>query len=759
MSVLSWLRRHDAGLLALRRAARTAIVMPALFAFGTQVLHNPLAATFAAFGSFALLLLVDLSGTRRERLAGISALALTGAVFVCLGTLVSQTPWLAALTMAVVAFAVLFAGIVSSVVATASTTLLLAFVLPVATVGPVSTLPDRLAGWGLASVAAAVAVTVLWPAPPRDPLRGPTIEACRLVAARLRTDIAALTRLSDASPAGDDSDREAAAQAASEAVASLRRTFFASPNRPTGLGTASRTLVRLVDELGWLSAVLDLAPLHRGSRPIHPDVLAVKLACASVLEAGADLLDHGRREPDALTTARSELSRRVTALETSATVDLPVRSIPGDEMDVEFVDSLEPTFRAQELAFAVDAVGLNIDRTSQAESRTFTDRLLGRQPDGVGSAWDAARERAVAHLELHSVWLHNSLRGAVGLALAVLVADLSGVQHSFWVVLGTLSVLRSNALSTGQNVLRGLLGTAAGIVLGGVIVLLIGTNTTVLWVLLPICILIAGLAPAAISFAAGQAAFTLTLVILFNIIEPVGYLVGIIRIEDIALGCAVSLVVGLLFWPRGAGSALGVAVAEAYDASVHYLSSAVGYGVAQCHQRQGHTSGPGATRPVTEAAQAAAASRRLDDAFREYLAERGGKRLNLAEVTTLVTGVIAPRLAGDAVLDLWDRELGSESVDRTAAGTELVTTVAQIENWYAEFGRALTGVGQVPEPADRDFDIDARLIAAVRRDLADHDGLGTPTAVRMIWTGDHLDAVRRLQQTVVAPARVVARQR
>ena len=33
--------------------------------------------------------------------------------------------------------------------------------------------------------------------------------------------------------------------------------------------------------------------------------------------------------------------------------------------------------------------------------------------------------------------------------LAVLVAELSGVQHSFWVVFGTLAVLRSSAVLTG----------------------------------------------------------------------------------------------------------------------------------------------------------------------------------------------------------------------------------------------------------------------------------------------------------------------
>ena len=110
----------------------------------------------------------------------------------------------------------------------------------------------------------------------------------------------------------------------------------------------------------------------------------------------------------------------------------------------------------------------------------------------------------------------------------MLVANLTGVQHSFWVVLGTLSVLRSNALSTGQNVApraarhgRGLRRRRACSSRWS------APNTTLLWVLLPLAVLLAGLAPAAISFAAGQAAFTLTLLILFNILAPAGWRIGL----------------------------------------------------------------------------------------------------------------------------------------------------------------------------------------------------------------------------------------
>jgi hypothetical protein len=53
-----------------------------------------------------------------------------------------------------------------------------------------------------------------------------------------------------------------------------------------------------------------------------------------------------------------------------------------------------------------------------------------------------------------------------------------------------------------------------------------------------------------------------------------------------------------------------------------------------------------------------------------------------------------------------------------------------------------------PPPLGADPATDRQLIDAVRRDLHVHDGCASSTAARMIWTGDHLDAVRRLQSTL-----------
>ena len=750
---LAWLREHDRGFAALRRAGRTAVVMPAMFALGSEVIGNPDVATFAAFGSFAMLLLVDFQGPMRDRLRAQATLAVACGVLISLATLASDTTWLAATAMAVVAFGILFAGVVSSVLAASTTTLLLAFILPVSLPGMASSIPDRVAGWGLASGASLLAIALLWPAPARDPVRTAAIRACRALAERLRAE-AAHGAGDGAQPA--EAGLDAAVAEADAAVAALHTTFFATPYRPTGLSTSARAVVRLVDELRWLDTILDTSPAESAAAPAAPSVCAVKAAAATVLARAADLLETPAQSPAPMRAALAAMDEARAALELDLTAVPPipaaVAAAPDTAVARRVVTALDPGFRAQELSYIVAQVARNVDVAAAAARRSWLAQLFGRRPAGLPRALSAAQERAGAHVTADSQWLRNSLRGAAALGLSVLVADLTDVQHGFWVVFGTLAVLRSNALSTGQNVLRGLAGTAVGFLIGGALVALIGTDTTVLWVLLPPAVLMAGLAPATVSFAAGQAAFTLVLLILFNLLQPAGWDLGLVRFEDVAIGGAVSLVIGALFWPRGAAVALGQALSDAYADGARYLADAVAYGVACCDG-----SGPPPPPPTDAAVRAAAASRRLDDTFRTYLTERGSKPVGLGEVTSLVTGVAGLRLSADAVLELWQ---GGDAPggDRTAARRALVADSQHMTGWYRNFAASLAGEGAVPEPLARDDRAEGRLVDAVGHDLLDRDGQATATAVRVIWTGDHLDAARRLQETLVGPARAAAEQ-
>ena len=594
--------------------------MPAVFAVADNVIANPVVATFASFGSFALLLLVGFGGPMRSRLTAQAALSATTAAFICLATLASNTAWLAVVAMAIVAFVVLFVGVVAGL-ASATTALLLAFILPVSIPAPASSIPYRLEGWGIAAGAAFLAVALLWPGPAEDPMRRPVTVAIRALASRLRSDVA----VTQGDEPGSGAAREAVVTGADNAVSGMRRAFFASPYRPTGLSSGARSVVRLVDDLNWLNDIVRQEAPGRPGHPISRAACRVELAAAAVLEQSAQALDTPAESVAALHAADGGLDRSLDDLQRRVAVDPPIHPVTpaaamvaaevttgapddpaqdGDETEqriTEFLTSLDPSFRAQEVSYAVRQVAAKVEFATLAEQRSILDRVLGRQPTGLPATRSTASELAAAHVRRHSVWLHNSIRGAVGLSLATLITTQSGVQHGFWVLLATLSVLRSNALSTGQNAFRALAGTVVGFIVGAALLAAIGTNRDLLWALLPVVVLLFGLAPATISFAAGQAAFTLTLVILFNIIQPAGWRVGLIRVEDIAIGCGVSLLVGIMFWPRGAASAFGQALAEAYQDSARYLQAAVEFGMGRCDM-----SAPGRPGPSKESLRAAA---------------------------------------------------------------------------------------------------------------------------------------------------------
>ena len=205
----------------------------------------------------------------------------------CLGSLASRSTWLATLGMAVAGFCVLFAGVVSSVFAAATVSMLLSFILAVSIRVPASAIPDRLAGWALAGAASLPAILFLWPAPVTDRLRDAAGAACRAHGRRLRAEAEYLLAGTEETRA----EREAAVEAADAAAKTLSTAFLATPYRPAGLGSAARAVVRLVDELRWLQALLSAVPRHPHTVPPDSPVLAVKLAAAAVLEHAADLLE------------------------------------------------------------------------------------------------------------------------------------------------------------------------------------------------------------------------------------------------------------------------------------------------------------------------------------------------------------------------------------------------------------------------------------------------------------------------------------
>ncbi|MGH3189895.1 MAG: FUSC family protein [Streptosporangiaceae bacterium] len=624
---------------AAMRTVRAVVVIPSLFAITYEGLGNLQLALFAAFGGFASLVVASFGGSARDKVIAHLTLAVTGSVALIIGTAVGGITWLAALVTIPVAFGIFFAGVAGPNAASGVTAALFAYVLPVASPSTPSMIPDRLAGWWLASVVSAAAVLLFSPPSPGDRLRAAAARSARRLAAHL-----------DASAGGRATAADVAAcQAAKHELLSA---FATTPYRPTGLATADQGLASVVQLLEWCTVLLvDATQGHPNlDQAAQCDRDLLGLAAGVLREAGDMLAGDGPAPPSEYGPVfrGPGVPAAAAGLADVAALDRQRATCAAEHRDTERegdYDSVEivarHAFHAQVISIAAEAILADtLIATRRADPETVAARRrgwFGAQPEGTmaerrAAALTGAIGVLVRHASFRSVWFLNALRGSLALAAAVLVADLSGVQHGFWVVLGTLSVLRTNAASTGSTALRALGGTAAGFVAGAVLLLIIGTSTPALWVVLPIAIAVAAYAPGTMPFAYGQAAFTVVVVVLFNLLVPAGWKVGLLRIEDVALGCLVSLVVGVLFWPRGASSVVGDDLADAFRRDAAYLTQAVDWALG--------------SRKVAPDAGAAAVTTatRLDEALRGFLAEQGAKKVSKEELWTLVMATTRLRL-------------------------------------------------------------------------------------------------------------------
>ncbi len=713
----------DPGRFALKGAVRAAVVMPLAFALGDLVIGNAQVALFAAFGSIALLVFVEFGGSLRARFAAYVGLALAGAATISLGTLCADSTALATAAMFVVGFGILFAGVLNGYVAAAQPAAILSFVLALMVPADASQIPDRLAGWGIAATLATAAVLLVWPQRPRSVVRAGAARAARALAELIESE--------------DAATRERHSAAARAAIRTTRSDFVSMQHRPSGTGGRTAALARLIEDLAWIRRFgsqapdpVDDAEIEAAREAIERQVPAVLRQAAGQLEGTVPVGDGapGGRGGEAV----AELTRAHDRLGRATLARMAALAERGEEAEAAASRELDAAFRLRLLAFIAAEVASTTRRTLGASFGSGVEVALSR----LGAAGQLAR----AHASMRSVWLRNSLRGGLGLALAVLIAQLADLQNAFWVVLGTLSVLRSSALATGSTMAWALAGCFAGIVVGGLLVIAVDGSETALWILLPFATGLAAYTPRAVSFAAGQAGFSIVVLVLFNLIHPSGWEVGLLRIEDVAIGAGVSLLVGLLFWPRGAVTVLRRAMGNAYASAAAYLDATVA----------GLLSG--APRPVEAERAAFAAAQVLDSGVRDYLSDRSGANAPIEQLAVLMAGATRVReVAG--LLDHSGVLIRIAPVDPALARTDATRVELEADSdrrrrWYTQLGDALAARRPAPDPESRPPGS-----APVVLERAPGDD-GVPAGVAIAWARRYLEALRDLEQPLarVAPA-------
>jgi len=292
---------------------------------------------------------------------------------------------------------------------------------------------------------------------------------------------------------------------------------------------------------------------------------------------------------------------------------------------------------------------------------------------------------------------------------------------------------------------------------------------------------VAAYAPGTLPFIFGQAAFTVVVVVLFNLLVPVGWKVGLLRIQDVALGCLVSLVVGVLFWPRGASSVVGDDLADAFRRGAAYLTQSVDWALGT------------RAEPPDAGIAAATAGIRLDEALRGFLAEQGAKHLSKEDMWMLVMATMRLRLTAFSLASLQAPAQVRHHHHRGMiyAKTTLAQAAADLATFYERIavlvGRPManavllpvsapsfTGLDGPGPPGSRGSRADEADGVSVVLDVSRGDGIDGPddpdgtdfvriiTSHRhphLLWVAEHLQNLSAHAQVIGGPASHVAEQR
>ena len=560
--VREWLEAKDPGFVAVKRAARVSVATFLGFYFSLYVVGQTQMAFFASFGCIALGALSEVTGEPWQRTKTYLAALAAGVILVTLGTLLAFNTWAAAGGMLVVGFIVAYAGVGGPRVLGAATGLQLLYILPSFPPYLPAALGWRLIGLVLAVVLLALADSLLWPSPVPTPFRRRLAEAIR----GIREEVATLREA--------DVDQQPGAKSASSTIR-LRLSNIPPPQRPTGPGRRDRAAMHAVTLLRGLEArVVALQELTsadeaaslrhpRGAKLLDVTVRSLDQSAAALDDAGAGT---DRPEPDPA-SVEAELSgylHRREALPGSSEIDHDLRLRLRYAVVVE-----ELAIWARDLAVATKI--MNGERVAEQQGKS-TAEPFWYATRSTASLWYA---RFRGHLTPRSVFFQNAIRLALGLAAARLIAGLLDLSHGFWVLLATLTLMRTSLAATRAAVVPAFIGTVVGGLAMAVVLGLAGGNSHFYEIAFPF-FLIFGLAAGPVAGPlVGQAAFTLMVATLFAQMAPVTWRLAEVRITDVVLGGLLGAVIGLLVWPRGATGEMRRTAKASLDSAANDLESTV----------------------------------------------------------------------------------------------------------------------------------------------------------------------------------------
>lgn len=704
---------------AVRRALRVTVAACLAFYTLRYGLGDPTTAVYGLFTVIALGALSDVQGDPPTRSRTYLVALLVGAVLVTGGTLAAVSTAVAAAGMLLVGFAVAYAGVGGPRVVGVTNGLQLLYVLPCFPPYAPDTLDQRLAGLVVGGALLVVADRLLLPAsaPP------PPYERLCVAADRIAAYAAAVTPVLRDPAAADAtaSGLDAARHAAHDAATALRLAEIPTAQRPVGPGARDRGL--LVAHAATRMTTVRLAALTdlvRGAgNALHPHTADLVREAGAVFAAMTAGLRAGRPAPISLAGLDAALGRYVRArvhdLEAHRTGNL----------------------RAGLTAFGVaDGAQLAV---------LGAGAFLGAPPpdpaDTPRALWfvhagrlELVWRRLRTHLTPRSVYFQNALRLAVGLAAARVVAGVADLSHGFWVLLATLSLMRTSAVAGRAVALQAFAGTTAGAVVAAGVLGLVGDDTWIYAWGLPLVMAVAFAVGPVLGIAAGQAAFTVVVALLFAQIAPVGWRLAEVRLTDVVVGGVIGAAIGAAVWPRGGGGEVRRAAAAGLWSAAAAVRSTFAL---LAEGRPPPATGPGAPDDLRRRAAL------LEDAYVQFRTEPAGR----PGPDWLVVLAVVHRIDAYAAVLRARYLIGAAPPPAAAAALEAPAAVVA------------TAVAAVGDALDANRSPPACAAATVRTMLAAVDDLassGGEAALRLVdganWLRDLADALDLLDRASVPPA-------
>lgn len=565
-SIRHTFRFSDPQHIYLRRALRLAVLFPiALYVEGPLLQLPQVSVLFGLFACFSLTTMCDFGGPYPSRAAAYAATVAMGWVSITLASAMSDSLWTATLATLGYGFAVTYSGVLRGYFAAAVPGVFVGFFLAISSPRDWDNLGDNLIGWTVGASLAAAGALVLWPMRTRALLRHRIADVHDATASLIESIWVPDQLIGEQ----EQQDRERRRrQTLRDAVAAMHAGYSGVLRRPGATTGRQRYLPRLVTLAdGMASSLLrtqrDKAHDLPGDRELAATVAAALRDAAKVCRSRGR--DHSLHllDVDGLNGARE---RQLTAIENW--VADSARTLPS----IDIVVGVRHDMILRRLAgLSIMAVaglreGLGADPVHRGMG-TFEGReLLVRLPGQ--STW----RNLWLNLTPASVWFRNSIRAGVAYALSVAVILLTGLDHGFWIALGVMVALQSDATNSRSSVGRVLIGTVIGLVIGNLIVWWAHGDATTLWLLLALTVALATFAPGASTPVAGQAAFTMFLMVLFALLLPGDErTTAASRLVDVLVAMGVTLAVSMLLWPKGAAALVARSLAEATFATGHYL--------------------------------------------------------------------------------------------------------------------------------------------------------------------------------------------